>query len=105
MMCRIERLIASGSFFKEIKVEGLSQSRDMRQAADVQLYAPDSSASIDRPLGKHVRQVCSTLDSSCGDFDMDRVRWSMYSLLLLQGFQHDVICCVMVWYEKGNCCK
>ena len=83
-MCRIERLIASGSFFKEIKVEGLSPSRDMRQAADEQFYAPDSSASVDRPLEKHVRQVRSTLDSSSGNSDMDRVRLSMYTLPLLQ---------------------
>ena len=75
-MCRIERLIASGSFFKEVMVEGLSPSRDMRQAADEQIYAPDSSASIDRSLGKDVRQVCSTLDSSSGILEMDMVRLS-----------------------------
>ena len=105
MMCRIERLIASGSFFKEIRVEGFSPSKDMRQAADEQIYAPDSSASIDRPFGKHVRQVRSTLDSSSGSFDKDRVRLSMYTLPLLQGFQHDLICYVMLWDEKGCCCK
>ena len=69
-MCRIERLIASGSFFKEIKVEGFSSGKDMRQAVDEQTYAPDSSASHDRPLGKYVRQVCSTPDSSSGIYDM-----------------------------------